>query len=288
MKANSASHPLQPHRAGLCEAGTRVLGRNARKLAPSYVKAARRQHNVPGPFQISFMVPAVPLSPEASTAMAIRTCASCGHADPKFNCSRCQADSYCSRSCQKSHWKQHKPACQLAVGEASPPRDKQPGASSDVCTASNDTSSSAGSSGRQDESVLVKLVNDGSDEDTMNYSSTFNLRWPMREQTADKLRIDDCNAAPPNVHGHKRFLVKVQAPLLGAGQMPLLSYDKDRSFQRMVMPSSPAYVPLLARIRANQQHACNKAYFWAARESETAMRVFLQLPPQQHAWRDQS
>jgi hypothetical protein len=38
-------------------------------------------------------------------------CAWCGATDP-MACSRCKTTAYCSRKCQKLHWKQHKPTCQ--------------------------------------------------------------------------------------------------------------------------------------------------------------------------------
>ncbi len=38
-------------------------------------------------------------------------CAECGKGGKTLQCTRCRKVRYCSRECQKSHWKTHKPAC---------------------------------------------------------------------------------------------------------------------------------------------------------------------------------
>ena len=44
--------------------------------------------------------------------MATRdVCAACGKTGAQSRCSACRKVAYCSRSCQKSHWKSHKPEC---------------------------------------------------------------------------------------------------------------------------------------------------------------------------------
>ena len=40
-------------------------------------------------------------------------CAQCGKAKPKSKCSGCLCVRYCSKGCQKKHWKEHKPICSL-------------------------------------------------------------------------------------------------------------------------------------------------------------------------------
>lgn len=45
----------------------------------------------------------------------IVSCATCGKTDSLQRCNNCKVTAYCSRECQKSHWKQHKPACQQAA-----------------------------------------------------------------------------------------------------------------------------------------------------------------------------
>ena len=38
-------------------------------------------------------------------------CASCGTSEANSSCSVCKVTRYCSRECQTSHWKEHKPVC---------------------------------------------------------------------------------------------------------------------------------------------------------------------------------
>ena len=47
------------------------------------------------------------------------TCANCGTAEVKFSCARCKVAHYCSRTCQKHHWKGggHKKSCVAQVVE---------------------------------------------------------------------------------------------------------------------------------------------------------------------------
>ena len=38
-------------------------------------------------------------------------CAKCGAIGEMFRCSRCRKAMYCSKDCQRNHWKIHKPTC---------------------------------------------------------------------------------------------------------------------------------------------------------------------------------
>lgn len=55
-----------------------------------------------------------------STDSTSPSCASCGKADADLKrCAKCQTERYCSRDCQKAHWKTHKKVCaSLAAGGA--------------------------------------------------------------------------------------------------------------------------------------------------------------------------
>ena len=46
-----------------------------------------------------------------SAAVSASTCAKCGKGGKSLTCTRCRKISYCSKECQISHWKTHKPAC---------------------------------------------------------------------------------------------------------------------------------------------------------------------------------
>lgn len=46
-----------------------------------------------------------------SAAVSASRCAKCGKGGKTLQCTRCRKVSYCSKECQKSHWKVHKSAC---------------------------------------------------------------------------------------------------------------------------------------------------------------------------------
>lgn len=46
----------------------------------------------------------------------VHWCGNCGKAEPGLKvCARCSSERYCSRDCQKAHWKTHKKACGVNV-----------------------------------------------------------------------------------------------------------------------------------------------------------------------------
>lgn len=47
----------------------------------------------------------------ATGASSGAVCTKCGKIGKSLVCTRCKNTSYCSRECQVSHWKTHKPAC---------------------------------------------------------------------------------------------------------------------------------------------------------------------------------
>lgn len=47
--------------------------------------------------------------------MSITLCDCCGGGHGNLKCSRCRSVFYCSRACQKKHWKEHKKWCDIAV-----------------------------------------------------------------------------------------------------------------------------------------------------------------------------
>ena len=46
-----------------------------------------------------------------------QACAACGSADATLRCSACKAARYCSKECQKAHWKGHKAVCKQLRAE---------------------------------------------------------------------------------------------------------------------------------------------------------------------------
>lgn len=50
--------------------------------------------------------------------LLFRTCAFCGVLDDLKACSNCNSVMYCSKSCQKEHWKEHRASCKLCAYNA--------------------------------------------------------------------------------------------------------------------------------------------------------------------------
>lgn len=59
--------------------------------------------------------------PVAESLITVRNnseeCHSCRVMFAKYSCAKCQAVKYCSRECQKLHWKAHKTKCQVKKQE---------------------------------------------------------------------------------------------------------------------------------------------------------------------------
>ena len=85
---------------------------------------------------------------------------------------------------------------------------------------------------------------------------------------------------PPNVHGSRRFIVKVQAQ---RPPTPALIYDEKRSFQAYAaMDQGQAYTDL---VQAVLRTGIPKAFFWAVREGEGSLRIFTEgMPDQRITW----
>ena len=69
------------------------------------------------------IMPAKPIEKKLAEELnsAWPTCASCGkHSQDLKRCARCKAVAYCSKECQKKHWKQHKSVCPLLAGMVMP------------------------------------------------------------------------------------------------------------------------------------------------------------------------
>ncbi|KAK9789602.1 hypothetical protein WJX73_009757 [Symbiochloris irregularis] len=90
-----------------------VLTANAVRLDPQYVQFCVRHWELEDQdkIKVSFLVPASPLSDHQVEHLQAR----CGNGDcgqpAQMTCVRCQKVKYCTKECQKAHWKQHKPQC---------------------------------------------------------------------------------------------------------------------------------------------------------------------------------
>lgn len=62
---------------------------------------------------------------EQTNSINNNTCMKCKKANSSSLCARCKNVKYCSRECQTSHWKAHKPFCKASgTGDASDPKDE--------------------------------------------------------------------------------------------------------------------------------------------------------------------
>ena len=82
-----------------------------------------------------------------------------------------------------------------------------------------------------------------------------------------------------------RFLVKVQVNLGDYGREPHLVYDQKRSLTAFVEPrQQPTYETLYKKVRSEGWMGA-KAYMWCTRDSETALRIYLEgMPEQMPLW----
>ncbi|KAK9823875.1 hypothetical protein WJX72_006114 [[Myrmecia] bisecta] len=261
-----------------------VLDLNSEKLSAQYKEDRRRSwHLGPEAFHISFLVPALPMTPE-DTDKVTRKCAACSLPGDK-RCARCQEDFYCSKECQSSHWREHKAACKAAQAAAAAAADGSQASASQALRNSYDLQDAGISSTSEDgRNVVIPLINElpiGSSSTTL-----INLQQPERTR-----HIRDHSRPPPNVHGSARFLGKIQAPvpdpildLIPDKQDSLIAYDQARSFQTMIMQNKPEFPVLLSIIRRNvPYHGC-KEYCWARRDSPVGLRIFLDVPNECPRW----
>ncbi|TDL26562.1 hypothetical protein BD410DRAFT_763795 [Rickenella mellea] len=86
----------------------KLLDMNSKRLVPEYDTP---RIPVEKEFKISFLLPICPLSQgDIGTLTHDTGCVICG-TTTKTECSRCHSVRYCSRECQSSDWKDHKPRC---------------------------------------------------------------------------------------------------------------------------------------------------------------------------------
>ena len=93
----------------------------------------------------------------------------------------------------------------------------------------------------------------------------------MSRQGGAQLKKIHLTDAPPNVHGEREFMVKVQLPMTnGAGDGLGMVYDEQRSFQSFVDLESPdRHMATLTRLIATEGGSGGvKGYFMARRQGD--------------------
>ena len=165
-----------------------------------------------------------------------RTCSHCGKVEDRdlMKCSRCQSVQYCSKDCQKEHWKKggHKEAC-------------------------NELSAS------KEKGVLIpKPPTDGMFHSTVNFRSGIQGP-PMRD--------GDGYRKPSNVRVGEQFYIKVQG---GGPQMPLMIYDKSRECSFSVNPGTPGFEELRKAVNAEPTWQGRKTYVTASFDNQGRCTVY--------------
>ena len=165
-------------------------------------------------------------------------------------------------ACQKIDWPEHKPKCNLLKGGRwvkVPFRMKQPG----------------------NEDCNVEF-----------YSRTITNSPQDMEMIINKhLRVlrpfdPSANLAPPNVHGDKTFLVKIQLPpSVGFDPSGLMIYDRHRSFKEVFFcreDDPELYREFFAESHGPRTLSASKGrkmYRWARRTGEFELTICLDRKP---------
>ena len=201
-----------------------ILEKHGSWLAGAYVQSWRTksQYNREGYFKPGFLVP-LPLK------LALTAKKMPGNAMPCANreggctnpgtkaCAGCRSCHYCSVECQKQHWQQHKKVCGKSAADLS--KEEEAGSGMSVVVPVTGEMPGMSSSGGM-------------------YGATVSTIGGITGKTNPKDLYR-------NIHGDRRFLVKIQTglkPDAESGLAPnplgaLMVYDMTKSFTFHIMPS---------------------------------------------------
>ncbi|KAL6304709.1 hypothetical protein BKA93DRAFT_732547 [Sparassis latifolia] len=219
-----------------------LLAMNAKHLPPDFQP---HRHAVERDFKVSFLIPVGPLSFEDLGKFNADTgCVLCGEKTTS-RCSQCLSVLYCGQACQRAHWAEHKPTCR----------------------------SLRGGTWR-----TVRFVNSMPGFEG-HYSYIFN-RFNFNNKYTG-LRTNHERYPPPNAHGAKAFLVKLQIGL--ANRDAYMIYDRQRTLESFFRQDRD--LVLFAEIRREMDgprggHAGFKMYRWAKRVSDWELSICLDKEPQ--------
>ncbi|KAI0767665.1 hypothetical protein C8Q74DRAFT_1204403 [Fomes fomentarius] len=198
-------------------------------------------------FRVSVLLPVGPLTFEALGSLNNDTgCVICGK-ERTSRCSQCQCVSYCGAGCQKADWPAHKTNCRSLKG-------------GQWCT------------------ITFRTQMPGYEHCAQEFVSRKGVTHP---QTLSTLCIPT-SSPPPNVHGDKVFLIKVQAEM-DKTTTTILIYDRQRSFKEVyfVEADDPAmHAAVLAEIKGPRGgYDGLKMYRWAKRTGDNLLSVCLDRAP---------
>ncbi|TFK85917.1 hypothetical protein K466DRAFT_525107 [Polyporus arcularius HHB13444] len=223
----------------------KLLAMNAPLLPPDYKPP---KDPLEERFKLSVLMPLAPLGFDVLGRLNSDVgCALCGK-EQTSRCSQCQSVSYCGPDCQKADWPAHKQTCRSLKG------------------------------GRW---VTIPF--------RMSFPDEPNNTWLSRRSDCNSILDESMRKAlgaesgsPPNIHGEKTFLVKVQAPH-GVPQQAFMIYDRRKSFRSVFFwreDAASVYDDCIAEITGPRiAFGGRKMYRWAKRTGDFELSVCLDREP---------
>ncbi|KAK7685082.1 hypothetical protein QCA50_011919 [Cerrena zonata] len=201
-------------------------------------------------FKVSYIFPVGPLSFEALGKLNLDTgCAICGSRTVK-KCSQCYSVGYCGPECQKQDWKNHKQSCVSVKGG--------------TWRTIRVSSCLPGTSGM--------------------FASDMNQLASTRRPFGPMTQVDG-TSPPPNIHGSRVFLIKLQF-----GSSHLYIYDRKKSMKCFFVKDNTnreVFDEFLVEMQRSPRvmHDGLKMYRWAKREGDWDLSVCLdKLPLETIRW----
>ncbi|KAH9848072.1 hypothetical protein C2E23DRAFT_740226 [Lenzites betulinus] len=229
----------------------KLLGMNEKLLPSDFVPVRRRFEEK---YRASVILPVGPLSFEAIGKLTADSgCTICGKRGAR-RCSQCQSAAYCSTECQKIDWPAHKHTCRSLKGArwcAVPFRATGPGM----------------------EGMYTAFVN--------RYTGTTSIRdIPVSIPP----EVGQAPVPPPDVHGDRPFIVKLQVGLTGPGRDTIVVYDRQRSFSHAYVArmDNPAMFEELVTEMVGPRGGYGgvKMYRWAKRSGDWTFEICVDRQPE--------
>eukprot|EP01025_Chloroclados_australasicus_P055697 TRINITY_DN680_c0_g1_i1.p1 TRINITY_DN680_c0_g1~~TRINITY_DN680_c0_g1_i1.p1 ORF type:complete len:374 (-),score=37.38 TRINITY_DN680_c0_g1_i1:1601-2722(-) len=235
------------------ESVVEYLKKNTQRMDKEYVQNLRKTWLKGMPmFDPSFL--SIVDAPDENhvPSKPVKLCASCKQPASK-TCSRCLSAHYCSKECQKTHWKTHKEVCGKATQKT-------------------------------ENSVVLPIMQD--DFSGLLTGELVSCTINRYKGTLPPQRLDK---VPKNYAGDEKFVVKLQTPMptgfpqhdVMAGAM--LIYDELQTFRRLIPQKEECFSSLSKLVRENGFMGL-KMYMYAKREGQN-LRIFLDdFPSQNQPW----
>ncbi|KAJ6488866.1 hypothetical protein C8R45DRAFT_993058 [Mycena sanguinolenta] len=226
----------------------RILRRNSKRILSTYRPDGMEIGNG---FELSFLIPIGPLTlKDRGKHSTIEGCPNCGETAVDLKkCARCLGVSYCSRECQKNHWKAHRPICQSV------------------------------SSGTW-QKVTVRRPK------MIHLSSAMIVGNPEDELgLAEHLKP----TPPENIHGAEPFLLKLILKCDDQDdRIPcILVYDRQQSFRLIIDSEENEAFVLVSKVMDQKTERVTDyptIHCWAKRVGDWALSLCLDPLPEQPNW----